>query len=106
MFGYRVGDPNEDLSFDGRDSAPFMPKSGDRPGVHLGAGPAGAAALARDDHLRDARQGFTMRHPEVPEAARGTFAGLSRAAVVGYLQASASPRSSCCRCTPSSTTAT
>jgi pullulanase/glycogen debranching enzyme len=27
MFGYRPGDPRGDLSFDDRDSAPFMPKS-------------------------------------------------------------------------------
>ena len=26
VFGYKVGDPKEDLSFDRRDSAPFMPK--------------------------------------------------------------------------------
>ena len=28
LFGYTVGDPRQDLSFDRRDSAPFMPKIG------------------------------------------------------------------------------
>ena len=32
-------------------------------------------------------KGFTMRHPEVAEEARGTFGGLSTAAVVDYLRA-------------------
>ena len=31
-------------------------------------------------------RGFTVRHPAVPEEARGTFAGPSTAAVVQYLK--------------------
>ena len=38
--------------------------------------------IAYEMHVR----GFSMRHPEVPEAERGTFAGLSSHAVVGYLK--------------------
>ena len=87
MFGYQVGDPEADLSFDERDSAPFMPKckvidpaftwGRDRPaqrGWH--------ETIIYEMHVK----GFTMRHPEVPEEARGTFAGLSSAAVVDYLR--------------------
>src|SRR5690606_12612359 len=31
-------------------------------------------------------KGLTMRHPEVPEALRGTYAGLAHPATVSYLQ--------------------
>ena len=39
-------------------------------------------------------RGFTMRHPQVPQAPRGNFSGLSDLAVIDYLTSSASPRSS------------
>ena len=80
--------PRPTCRFDERDSAPFMPKCRvDRSGVHLGARSSGPAAVARDDHLRDARQAASrMRHPDVPEEARGTFGGLSSAPVVDYLR--------------------
>ena len=49
-------------------------------------------------------KGFTMRHPGVREDLRGTYAGLASEAAIEYLQGrSASPRSSCCRCTTSPT---
>jgi glycogen operon protein len=86
LFAYVVGDPKEDLSFDERDSAPFVPKCvvvdpaftwrGDKPAprpMHQ--------TIVYEMHLK----GFTVRHPDVPEAERGTFAGLSTAAVVEYL---------------------
>ena len=77
MFGYRVGSPRDDLSFDRRDSARYMPKCrvvetaftwGDdrRPRTPLG----------RDDHLRDARRAASRcAHPDIARAQRGTFAG-------------------------------
>ena len=37
LFGYKLGDPQADLSFDDRDSAPFAPlAAGDRLRLHLG----------------------------------------------------------------------
>ena len=47
-------------------------------------------------------KGFTRLHPAVPEHLRGTYAGLAYPAVIQHLTTSASPRSSCCRCTSSS----
>ncbi|MDX9862543.1 MAG: glycogen debranching protein GlgX, partial [Rhodospirillales bacterium] len=86
LFGYRLGDKAGDLSFDERDSAPFMPKCqvvdpaftwGRRPEPH-----PWNDAVIYEMHVR----GFTMGHPDVPEAMRGTFAGLSTAPVVDYLR--------------------
>ena len=59
LFGYRVGSPDADLSFDRRDSAPVMPKCVvvEPARWHLGRERASAARRwPRDDHLRGARQ--------------------------------------------------
>ena len=85
LFGYRVGDPMEDYSFDDRDSAPFVPKCQVvDPAFTWGRRPPRRPwheAIVYEAHVR----GFTMRHPEVPERVRGTFAGLGSPAVVAYL---------------------
>jgi len=85
-FGYRVGSPREDLSFDRRDNARGMPKCkvvddaftwGDDqpPAVPWGE------IIIYETHVR----GTTMRHPMVPEHLRGTFAALAHPAVVDHL---------------------
>ncbi len=88
VFGYQVGDPQADLTFDRRDSAPFLPKcrvidpaftwGRDRPSQR-----AWHETIIYEMHLK----GFTKQHPEVAEEARGTFGGLSSAPVVDYLSA-------------------
>ena len=86
LFGYRVGDPEEDLSFDERDSAPFAP---------LGVVIDTAFTWGDDRHPRTPWhktliyelhvKGFTQLHPEVPEPLRGTYAGLASEAAVRHL---------------------
>jgi len=85
LFGYEVSAEPDDLSFDTRDSAPFIPKCqvidpaftwGRRPGQR-----PWHETITYEMHAR----GFTMRHPEVDPAIRGTFSGLSAAPVVDYL---------------------
>jgi isoamylase len=86
--GYRVGSARDDLSFDKRDNARFMPKGvvidraftwaeDRRPNTPL------ADTVVYETHVR----GFTMRHPDIPKAMRGTFAGMSAPAAVDYLRA-------------------
>jgi len=86
LFGYRVGDELGDLSFDIRDSAPYMPKCrvvdlaftwGRRPDPR-----PWHETIIYELHVR----GFTMRHPQLPAEDRGTFAALSAAPVVDYLR--------------------
>ncbi|WP_372515905.1 glycogen debranching protein GlgX [Streptantibioticus silvisoli] len=73
---------------DNRDSAPDLPRSivvadpadplvpdAERPGT------AWADTVLYELHVR----GFTMRHPDVPEALRGTYAGLAHPAVIEHL---------------------
>ena len=88
LFGYRIGSPSDDLSFDERDSAPFMPKCRViDPAFTWGRDAPPARAVGPDDLLRDARAGFTMLHPG---GAGGAARHLRRArrtqAVVDYIK--------------------
>jgi isoamylase len=86
-FGYRIGDDRRDLSFDHRDSARFMPKcevvdEASAPPAPPRTRVGWPESTIYELHVR----GFTMRHPEVPEDLRGTFAGLGTPAVMSYLK--------------------
>ena len=86
-FSYRIGSPREDLSFDRRDNARGMPKcrvvddaftwGGDQP-PRIPEGDT----ITYETHVR----GMTMRHPEIPEYVRGTFAALGHPGIVEHLQ--------------------
>ncbi|MET0381924.1 MAG: glycogen debranching protein GlgX [Burkholderiaceae bacterium] len=87
LYAYTVGHRREDLSFDRRDSAAFMPKGrvlepaftwGDDRRPHV----PWSEMVVYEMHVR----GFTMRHPDVPEPLRGTYAGLGSASVIAYLK--------------------
>jgi glycogen operon protein len=82
-FGYVIGDEDEDLSFDPRDSAPFMPKCRVIDPAFTW-GERGAPRTSWDQSLiyELHPRGFTMRHPGVPPEDRGTFGGLSHPEVV------------------------
>ena len=87
LFGYTIGHADGDLSFDTRDSAPFMPRC-------RVIDPAFTWGRSRDIQLPWDRtviyethvRGYTMRHPAVPEALRGTFSGLMVNEVVDYIR--------------------
>jgi isoamylase len=87
LFGYTIGHPDGDLSFDERDSASFVPKCrvvdsaftwGDerRPRVPW------ERTIFYETHVK----GFTQRHPAVAEADRGKFAGLMNREIVDYIR--------------------
>ncbi len=88
VFGHRRDDPAGELRRDDRDSAAYTPKSV----VIDPAFPWGDDRLLRtpwnetviyETHVK----GFTARHPGVPPALRGTYAGLTCPAVIDYLRA-------------------
>jgi isoamylase len=87
LFGYTIGHPDGDLSFDERDSAPFVPKCkvidpaytwGRDERVNV----PWDKTIFYETHVR----GITMRHPAVPEAVRGTFAGLAVPEVIEHIK--------------------
>lgn len=86
-FAYRIGDPDEDLSFDERDSAPFMPKSvvveqaftwgtDQKPGIPW------HETVIYEMHVK----GFSKLNAELPEGLRGTYSGLGSEPSIAYLK--------------------
>jgi glycogen operon protein len=87
LFGYTIGHPDEDLSRDDRDSAPFVPKSvvvdpyfdwRNDSQLHI----PWHETIIYELHVK----GFTMLHPEIPADLRGTYAGLAHPAAIDYLK--------------------
>jgi isoamylase len=87
VHGYVVGSHDADLSFDTRDSAPYVPKAvvvdttfpweGDRPPripLHQ--------SLIYELHVK----GFSRLHPGVPEGMRGTYSALATQPVIEYFK--------------------
>ncbi len=86
LYGYRIGDEAEDLSFDERDSAAFAPlavvtddsfdweddEAPDR---------SWQQTVIYEAHVK----GLTMRHPDVPEEIRGTYAAIGSEPIIDYL---------------------
>jgi isoamylase len=86
-FGYRIGDKAEDMSFDERPSAAFVPKSvvvdhrfdwGDDTQLRI----PWNETVVYEAHVK----GLTMRHPGVPQKLRGTYAGLASGAGIDHLK--------------------
>ncbi len=86
LFGYKIGDPGQDLSLDPRDNAAFCPLASvvdtaftwgdDRP-----PRTPWHKTLIYETHVK----GFTKLHPEVPEKLRGTYAGVAAEAAIQHL---------------------
>lgn len=87
IFGYTLGSPDGDLSFDERDSAPYVPKSKVIDptfewGEQLHHSIPTEKTIIYEAHVR----GFSMLHPKVAEKNRGTFAGLSNKHLLSYIK--------------------
>ena len=88
VFGYTLGAPDDDLTFDERDSAPFMPKcvvvdpDFDWTAKPRKQGVPWDRTIMYEAHVK----GFTKRHPGVPEHLRGTYAGLGTKQVIDYIE--------------------
>ncbi len=87
MFGYKVDDPAQDLSFDGRDNADCAPlgvvidptfrRGNDKP-----LRTPWHKTVIYETHVR----GFSKLHPEIPEPLRGTYLGLASKAAIKHFQ--------------------
>ena len=82
LYGYSSAMRDADLSFDARDSAPFMPKCGVTDTAHTWGDDQPprrpwTEMIIYEAHVR----GLTKLHPQVPENLRGTFGALATPAV-------------------------
>jgi len=88
VFGYKM-ESGDDLTFDERDSTPFVPKSVvvdpdfDWKREKVWKPVPWDRAIIYETHVR----GYTKLHPAVAEKQRGTFAGLATKAVIEYVKA-------------------
>jgi isoamylase len=87
LFGYELGNPDQDLSYSDVDSAPYIPKSvvidphfnweGDAP-LKIPY----YKTIIYETHVK----GFTQTHPGIPENIRGTYAALAHPVCIQYLK--------------------
>ena len=87
-FAYDLLHEDKDLTFDERDSAPFMPKcrvtdpngfdwhDATRPDISW------PSAIVYETHVK----GFTQLNPAIPQELRGTFEGMGHKASVDYIK--------------------
>jgi isoamylase len=85
---YPPGDGEDaDLQIDESDDAPAIPRSVViDPGFDWGEDRPPATRWSRTVIYETHVKGFTMRHPDVPEPLRGTYAGLACDGAVAYLR--------------------
>ncbi|HEY1791629.1 MAG TPA: glycogen debranching protein GlgX [Opitutaceae bacterium] len=87
LFGYTIGHPDGDLSFDERDSAPFAPLASvvdsefdwgreSRPEITW------SGTVIYEAHVR----GMTRLHPDIPEALRGTYKAMASDPILEHLK--------------------
>jgi isoamylase len=87
LFGYQIGHPDKDLSFDERDSAPFAPLAAvidetfdwsdeKRPSISW------PETVIYEAHVK----GMTKTNPHVPEKLRGTYKGLASDSMLSHLK--------------------
>src|SRR3954465_52128 len=87
VFGYTLGADGDDLTFDKRDSARFMPKGRViDPAFTWGRERAPSVPWDRTIVYETHVRGYTQLHPAVPEHLRGTYSGLGRKEVVDYIK--------------------
>jgi glycogen operon protein len=87
LYGYTIGHKKDDLSFDRRDSAAYMPKCRVLEGAFSWGDDRRPDVPWHDMVVYEMHvKGYTMRHPQVPEPLRGSYAGLSTAPAIDHLR--------------------
>jgi glycogen operon protein len=86
-FGYVIGHPGGDMTRDDRDNAATAALAAVIDPVFDWAGDAPPRTPWHETIIYELHvKGFTKRHPDVPEALRGTYAGLASAPAIGHLK--------------------
>ena len=87
LFGYRVGNPREDLAMDRRDSAPAMPKCRVIEGAFSWANDRPPRTPWHDTVIYELHvKGFTQRNHDIPPHLRGTYAGLATDPAIEHIK--------------------
>jgi isoamylase len=87
MYGYRIGDPDGDLSFDLEDNAAYVPLAAvvDTSFVWGDDRPPSIPwhkTIIYEAHMK----GMTARHPDIPSEIQGTYTGFASESVIRHLK--------------------
>jgi len=86
LFGYQIGNSDEDRSFDDRDSAAFAPLAAViDPAFTWGDDRPPAIPWHHTVIFELHVGGFTKRHPDIPDEVRGTYTGLGSEPAIRHL---------------------
>ncbi|MBV9033370.1 MAG: glycogen debranching protein GlgX [Acidobacteriaceae bacterium] len=87
IFGYRIGDPKEDLSCDSQDDAAGVPKSVVTSSQFDWQNDHSPDTAIHDSVIYEVHvRGFTIQNPEVDERLRGTYLGLVSPPALAHLK--------------------
>ncbi|RYU92179.1 glycogen debranching enzyme GlgX [Mucilaginibacter terrigena] len=87
LFGYELGNPDEDLSFSDTDSAAFIPKSVVIDSTFDWEDDQNPKTSYHKSIIYEAHvKGFTQMHPDIPEDIRGTYEAIGHPASIKYLK--------------------
>ncbi len=87
MFGYQVGDPQEDLSIDHRDNAAFAPLAGVIDAAFTWGDDRPPRTPWRNTVIYEMHvKGFSKLHPRIPDRLRGTYEALTTEPALEHLQ--------------------
>ncbi|WP_440133275.1 glycogen debranching protein GlgX [Chitinophaga sancti] len=87
LFGYKIGSPEEDLSFSESDSAPYIPKSVVVDDAFNWEDDKFPKIPYNDTIIYEMHvKGFTKMHPDIPEEIRGTYAAIGHPVTIDYLK--------------------
>lgn len=87
LFGYKVQDAGEDLSFSDTDSAGYIPKSVVIDPEFDWEGDKCLNISYHNSVIYEAHvKGLTKLHPDIPENIRGTYAAIGHPVTISYLQ--------------------
>ena len=87
IFGYKPGDPEQDLSCDASDDASAVPKCVVTSSQFDWQNDHSPMTSHHESIIYEAHvKGMTARHPDVPERLRGTYAGLASQPMLEYFK--------------------
>jgi glycogen operon protein len=87
MHGYRVGSPEEDLTFDDRDNAPYSVLAAVVDPAFTWGGDRQPRTPWHETVIYELHvKGFTRRHPAIPARLQGTYAGLGSEEAIRHIQ--------------------
>lgn len=86
-WGYEIGHPDQDLSFDGRDNASSAPLAAVVDSAFTwGDDRAPNTPLEKSVIYELHVKGFTQQHPDIADRLRGTYAGIASEPAIRYLR--------------------